>query len=274
MSAPGSTATRSASTSAPDAGQVARSVARAATFVADRGDPGQRRLSAVLAGAAPPSAVVSALSDAPEPRGPEASVAVLSTLADVGALRTPLVEAVVARLTSEQGAEGFLEASGSEHERIFATGMLGGLLARTPFARPTTLERAGDALAARFSPDRVQGFAWPAIAAYGHFFANVLHDASDAILQWCGRELERGFRTGHFDAVRTARVFLYCDVGGLPGGALGTPELLTALLAEQQKDGGWLALASPAPSARVAHTLDALAALVRLPAGRAGGPGC
>ena len=274
MSAPGSTTSRSASSLAPAAGQVARSVARAAEFVADRGEAGQRRLSAVLAGGAPPSTVVIALSEEPEPRGAVASVAVLSTLADIGALRAPLVEAVVARLTREQDADGFIAASGSEDDRIFATGMLGGLLARTPFARPATLQRAGDALAVRFSPDRVQGFAWPAIAAYAHFFANVLHDASDSILQWCGRELERGFRTGHFDAVRTARVLLHCDAGGLPGAALKTPELLSALLAEQQGDGGWLPLASPAPDARVAHTLDALAALARFPAGRTRGPGC
>jgi hypothetical protein len=34
-------------------------------------------------------------------------------------------------------------------------------------------------------------------------------------------------------------------------------------LAEQEGDGGWLRGEDPAPEARVVHTLDALAALVR-----------
>jgi hypothetical protein len=35
------------------------------------------------------------------------------------------------------------------------------------------------------------------------------------------------------------------------------------ILAEQAGDGGWLRPDDPAPEARIAHTLDALAALVR-----------
>ena len=142
--------------------------------------------------------------------------------------------------------------------------MLAGHLAKSRFVRPEVLGSAGNYLAATWSPDRVQGGAWRAIAAYAHYFANVPHDLSDAALQWCGRELERGLRTGRFDWVRTARVFTWCDAHALPGSQIEREELADGVTGEQRADGGWTPGDETPIAARVAHSLDALVALARL----------
>ena len=82
------------------------------------------------------------------------------------------------------------------------------------------LRAAGGYLAVHWSPELVQGGSWHAICGYAHFFSNVPHEISDAVLQWCGRELERAFRIGAFDAVRAARIFTLCDAHALPGAKL------------------------------------------------------
>jgi hypothetical protein len=63
--------------------------------------------------------------------------------------------------------------------------------------------------------------------------------------------------------VQTARVLLYADAPSLPGGRVDAAEAVSAVRAEQQADGGWLRFEAPSPAARLAHTLDALAALAR-----------
>jgi hypothetical protein len=94
------------------------------------------------------------------------------------------------------------------------------------------------------------------IAAFATCFANVDHDASDAILQWCGRELGRGFVTRAFDAVRTARVLVSCDAHGLPGRSARARGPGDRSLTEQ--------LRGRIVRRRVAETLDGLVALRRL----------
>ena len=189
---------------------------------------------------------------------------VIGALDDVRALHLPVVERACAHLAATQVDDGsWGPADASEDERIFFTGMLAGHFGKTRFARASMLAGAGDYIAERFSPERVQNFAWRAVAAYAHYFANVPHEAGDAVLQWTGRELERGLRTRRFDAVQTGRVLLYVDAPGLPGGRVDAAEVVDRILAEQAVDGGWLRPEDPAPEARVAHTLDALAALVR-----------
>ena len=193
-----------------------------------------------------------------------ALLAVVGALDDLHGLHLPLVERACAYAEASQGDDGGWGFAGaSEDERIFLTGMLGGHFGKSRFARAGTLIAAGDHLAERFAPERVQNFAWRAITAYAHFFSNVPHEAADAVLQWTGRELERGFRTHHFDAVRTARVLLYADAPSLPGARLAAAEVVAAIRSEQADDGGWLRLEDPSPAARVLHTLDALTALVR-----------
>ncbi len=117
--------------------------------------------------------------------------------------------------------------------------MLGGYLARSPFVRPRTLDAVGDFLARHWSPDLVQSGVWANVAGYAHYFANAPHEAADEILQWCGRELERGFRTRLFGAVETLRVLLLCDAHAIPGATLERDELVVSLLTEQEADGGF-----------------------------------
>jgi hypothetical protein len=199
---------------------------------------------------------------------PDAEIAlamrILGALDDTRTLHLPSVERACAYFGSVQASDGSWGGSGAgEDERIFATGMLAGHFGKTRFASAAMLNGAADFLADRFTPERVQGFVWHPIAAYAHVFANVPHDDGDAVLQWTGRELERGFRTGRFDAVRTARVMLLCDSPSLPGARLDSGEVIAQVLTEQMADGGWLRPEDPSPEARVRHSLDALAALVR-----------
>lgn len=190
---------------------------------------------------------------------------VLGAAADLGGLHLPVVERACSYLEAVQADDGsWGVVDESEERKIVRTGMLAGHLGKTRFARAAMLTGAGDYIADRFTPDLVQNFNWPAIAAYANYFANVPHDESDAVLQWIGRELERGFRSGRFDGVQTARVLLYAEAPSLPGGRVDATEVIERLLAEQQGDGGWLRFDDPAPSARLEHTLDALTALVRL----------
>ena len=108
----------------------------------------------------------------------------------------------------------------------------------------------------------MEGGRLASIAAFAHFFANGgAPDLSDEALQWCGRELERGFRTHRFESVQTFRVLFYCDAHALPGATLDAVELLDRLLDEQAADGGFAALDPGGPPGRVAPTIDALMAI-------------
>jgi hypothetical protein len=258
---------------------IARARLRALRFVEGAGDELARRRAQALAGFAPATRVVDWLERADAAAGseaaaragdPEAGRTALAVLADLGALRGAFVERVVARLAAGQCHDGsFLPLGpGSEAAAIECTGRLLGLLARTACVRDAVLDAGADWLAARFSPERVQGFAWGPLAAYAAAFSSVAHEGADAILQWCGRELERGFRAGAFDGVATARVLLDCDAPSLPGARLAAQEVVVSILGAQEGDGGF------APGAggpdRVARSLDALAAFLRLT--RAGPP--
>ena len=240
---------------------IALACDRALRFVEAAGDELARRRAQALAGRAPASRVVELL-EAGVAAGPEAARAALGALADLGALRGALVERAVAQLAAAQRGDGSFapEALAPEAAAIELTGRLLGVLARTSCVRDSLLDAAAGWLAARFAPERVQGFAWGALAAYAAAFSNVPHDAADAILQWCGRELERGFRAGAFDGVATARVLLDCDAPSLPGARLAAPEVVVSILAGQAEDGGFAA--GPGGD-RVERTLDALAAFAR-----------
>ena len=145
-------------------------------------------------------------------------------------------------------------------------GEVAGLLAKTPSARASALRRAEGFLARHWSVERVQGPCYAPILAYVHALANLQSELADEVLQWCGRELERGFRTHSFDAGR--------------GGAR-VPARAGARVARRQHrrergggdaarragaDGGW----SAEPEVpRALATLEAVEALLRLGPGAA-----
>ncbi len=255
-------------TGAPDAkprAEVSAAMQRAAAFVESADDEVAIGCARALIGARPASVVVELLGDL----GSETSVGrllrMLGILDDLRCANAAPVERACDSLSASQRSDGSWSdpPSAAEDERIFTTGMIAGYLAKTPFVRQSTLASAADYLAGRWSPDLVKGSAWEANAAYFHCFALVRHEQADAILQWCGRELERGFRTGVYDAVRTARVFALCKAHALPGSRLAVAELVARILDEQMDDGGYALSGDSSRRARVSHTLDALAALER-----------
>ena len=232
---------------------------RAAAFAIANGSPLSAARARALTGAAPTREVLAALEAREASTAPDALLDTLAILGEQRALRSSLAESVCAAAVASQEADGgFGPGSGSTDARLSRTGMLGGYLARSPFARPEALDAAGDFLARSFQPERLQSFQWQNIAGYAHYFANAPHDASDEILQWCGRELERGFRARAFDAVRTARVLVLCDAHAVPGAQLEASELVVALVTEQAVDGGF---GDGDREERVEETLAGLAAL-------------
>ncbi|HEY8154049.1 MAG TPA: hypothetical protein VII72_07980 [Myxococcota bacterium] len=253
---------------------IAQARVRAARFVEERGDPAAVRRAAVLIGAEPLAGAQSALEEWAERSGvfrapggvdPRAALPVLRGLADLRALDCPLALRIAEALAKAQADDGSFGAAGSdEEERVYLTGRLAACLSGLRSVRQRLLDGAADHLAALFTPERVSGFAWRPLAAYTPLFTNVEHERADDVLQWCGRELERGFRAKGFDAVQAARIWVDCGAASLPGAKLAAGEIVLALLAEQAGDGGWPAPGGGDAAARVAHTLDALTALVRL----------
>ena len=234
--------------------------ARAAAFVAARGDALARARAAAQIGAGSLAAALALLDPRFARGGPDAWLRVLRVCDELGARGDARVERACAEIAAAQRDDGGFACAGDLDARLVYTGRAAGLLAKTPFARPELLESAGDFLARHFTPERVQGFRYESLAAYALFFANAPHAESDAVLQWCGRELERGFRARAFDAVRTACVYAGCDAHAMPGARIAHDELRAALRAEQSADGGFGLVVAPAEE-RVEATLEALVAL-------------
>jgi hypothetical protein len=194
----------------------------------------------------------------------------LLVAADAKVLHADWVESAARFLELRQSDDGAFRvpASGqgraAEQADVFWTGMVAGILGRTPVSRPSLLEAAGEFLAERFEPDAVEDDGYSALLAYAHFFTNVAHDLADEALQWCGRALEKGFRSRQLDAVATLRVLLTCDAQALPGATFDVTELLERLLEEQAGDGGFAELSAGGPETRTTQTFDAMLAIVRL----------
>ncbi len=240
------------------------------------GDAKERLRLAVTLGETPPDDVERAFAtQAASANDACEALALLEVLAGSGLLRSALADAIGEQLRATQQPDGSWRAADDRgandpalpgfivgpRDALYLTAMLAAFLGRTTRGSVRSLDAAGAFLAERWSPDLVQGGSWFAIAGYAHFFSNVPHERSDEVLQWCGRELERTFRTRAFDPVRVARVFALCDVRALPGARVDGSELVRALLQGQGPDGGWPA--SPGRT-RVATTLDAAQALVHL----------
>ncbi len=274
---------------------LAQALERAVEFVAREGGELDRLRVQALVDPAPAARVdeiVGILEKAQRPDGSfeygpgrgsplAASVEALELFDEVRRRRDPRVERGVVALTAWQAPDGSWceDGNASILARRTWTGRVAGLLAKSVYARPATLDAAADYLAALYTPADLEAGDWALLAAHASLFSNHMHDSADEILARCGRELERGFRGGRFDAVRTARVLTLCDASGLPGAELETGELRNALLAEQREDGGWPAseddedgdngagdgeASGDEPGGRVRATVEAAVALVRL----------
>jgi hypothetical protein len=189
---------------------------------------------------------------------------------DAKVLHAGWVEPAARYLESRQEADGAFhiptlleDTRGREEAEIFWTGSVAGILGRTPAARTSLLEAAGAFLGERFTPEIVEG-SYSALCAYAHFFTNVHHDLADEALQWCGRALEKGFRSRQLDALSTLRVLLTCDAQAMPGATFDAVEMLDRLLEEQAGDGGFAELSPGGPPTRTTQTFDAMLAIVRL----------
>lgn len=282
--------------------RAADALERAYGFLEGAGDEWARLRAQVLCGARPAAQLVDRIVAAQAPDGhcrigtlvsggapgfpplelarlDDDSSAIVGTLeaflvaADAGVLYGRWVESAARALEARQAADGAFRVRalgpaagppGDESSDVFFTGMVAGLLGRTPASRPATLERAGEFLAARFSPDAVEGDGYPALLAYSIFFTNVGHERADEALQWCGRALEKGFRSRRHDAVSTLRVLISCEAQAIPGATFDVVELLERLLGEQARDGGFAELALGGPARRTTQTFDAMLAIVRL----------
>jgi hypothetical protein len=258
-------------------GEVAAALARARAFVARAGSPLARLRADVLAGEAPAGRLAALVEsrqlasgavgplEEDGPAGVVTTAAALALLDELGALAQPCAERAAVWLASSQAGDGSFSPSedANADARLLFTASLAAHLARTGRVRESVLDAAGEHVAAGFSVDRVQRGDWEAIAAFFPFFAEHPGDLADAALQWCGRELERGWRTGRFDALRAARVFVACQARALPGAKLDARELVPALLASQAGDGGFGARGGP-DAERVERTLEAMLALARL----------
>jgi hypothetical protein len=256
---------------------VEGALARAREFVARCGSALAGLRADALLGAAPPARLVAAVEARQRGDGAVgplegaggADVATtaraLALLDDHGCLHHPCAERAALWLASAQQRDGsFSPAAGAGgDERLLFTAPLAARLARMGCVRESALEAAGGFVAAGFSVERVQRGDLEMLAGFLPFFTSHPHELADAALQWCGRELERGFRTGRFDAVQTARVLVLCDARALPGARVDARELVPALLASQAGDGGFGSPDAPGGE-RVEPTLDAMLALVRL----------
>jgi hypothetical protein len=189
---------------------------------------------------------------------------------DAKVLHADWVESAVHYLESQQAKDGGFRIPtvgvdrAAEQADVFWTGMVAGILGRTPVSRPSHLEAAGRFLSERFDPDVVEHDGYSALIAYAHFYTNVPDDEADEALQWCGRALEKGFRSRQMETVAVVRVLLTCDAQALPGATFDVAELLERLMEEQAGDGGYAELSLNGPAARTSQTFDAMLAIVRL----------
>ena len=204
----------------------------------------------------------------PEQRGLVGTLEAMLMAGDARVLHAEWVEPAARFLESRQSRDGAYRVASLDVEEadaaVFWTGMVAGILGRTPLSKTGPLEAAGAFLADHFTPEAVEQEGYSALIAYAHFYTNVPDEGADDALQWCGRALEKGFRSRALDAVSTLRVLLTCDAQAMPGATFDAAELLERLLEEQAGDGGFAELSLSGPVSRTTQSFDAMLALVRL----------
>jgi hypothetical protein len=247
---------------------------RAARFVAQHAGDLERLYCETLLREQPIQALLGALAKRQREDGsfapwrpldvsPEAATRrALLWLGALGVADHALVEAAVAALAQQQASDGGWGSPVLPPElRVGVTGEAAGLLARSPFARASLLRRAEGFLARCYSPDLLQSGEYAPLLAVVHALSGLDSEIADEALVWCGRELEKGWRGARFTTLQVARVLLRARVKALPGARLEARELVLALLAAQERDGGWAA----EPGAdRIDATLESVEALLRL----------
>jgi hypothetical protein len=249
-------------------------LSRAARFIAQRAGELERVYCETLLRELPAQALLAALAKqqgadgsfaAWRPLDSSAEAATRRALAWLGALGLTdhaLPESAVEFLAKLQAPDGGWGSPALPPElRIAVTGETAGLLARTPFARESLLRRAEAFLARCYSPDLLQSGEYAPLLAYAHALASLDSELADEALVWCGRELEKGWRSARFTTLQLARVMLRARAKALPGAQLEAREVVQALLAAQERDGGWPA--EPGVD-RVDATLECVEALLRL----------
>jgi hypothetical protein len=247
---------------------------RAARFVAQQAGALERLYCETLLRELPLPALLGALAERQRADGsfvpwrpldsdPEAATRrALLWLGALGVADHPLLEAAVSFLARQQAPDGGWGSPALPPElRVAVTGACVGLLARSPFARESLLRRGEGFLARGYSPDLLQSGEYAPLLAYAHALSGVDSEIADEALVWCGRELEKGWRSARFSTLQVVRVLLRARARSLPGAQLEARELALALLAAQERDGGWPA----EPGAdRVDATLESIEALLRL----------
>jgi hypothetical protein len=192
----------------------------------------------------------------------------LALLSDARQDDAPCAEAAVRFVEAAQQLDGcfasFAGAPGDESAIVVLTGIAAGSVGRSRYARPEALADAGAWLGQRFAPERVEAGHLAERTAFAMYYSNAPDELSDEALQWCGRELERGFRSHALEALEVMQTLLACQAGSLPGASFAPEELLERLLGEQAGDGGFDALSPGGPLLRVAPTIDAMRAVIGL----------
>lgn len=259
--------------------EVEAALRRLHGFVARHGDDLQRlRVDVALGLRTPADAAAWLAPRAIEAAEPVAAARWLTLLAELRLLRTPAAFPFVRAAESAQRLDGSWRAAGAEadpdpslppflageRDPIRLTAAIAASLSSSSGARAAAVDAAASWLAAHWSPELAQSGDPGGLAALFHFFAAVDGDLSDAALQWCGRELEKGFRSGTIDALLVARVFVQCEAIALPGARLGRFELVRAILAAQREDGGVADPRSKSTQSDPEASVHAVVALLRL----------
>lgn len=173
----------------------------------------------------------------------------------------PAGELAITRIVELQDEDGGWGKQLSMNDRLSLTGQVAGLLAKSPFSPGRSLRAADSFFEDHWSEKRVRSGSLVDIDVYFHWLANYPGELADEALQWCGRELTRGFRSGNFGPLATGRIFVRCGARALPGASVSSREVCEKLIKTQRQDGSFF---EPYIGSEVASTGVALSIFFNL----------